>query len=302
MRYIQLFSVLALTACALPVQHPDFTGLPASADPSDFTCCADPERHPDWFAALAIALARPMAPIFVGDGPSLLAQYPEAISRLAAKARPLDLLVLSSKSHMSSRMLPGWFTHSAVYLGTEAQLRAAGLWDAPSVQSFHDHIREGRTIVESVPGGVRLHRLEDVLGERDAAALLRPTLSPSARRAAAEQALCFVGRDFDYAYDASECQALACSEVILRSYPELRFPIRTAYQVPSLLPDDIAAKAIRGDQIRIVDYIRATETGWDAPGIRGAMEDIAGFWGPTPIGPTAPVQMSDELLPCAKGL
>lgn len=294
-----LLATLTLAGCTLPVVDPSFTGLAPDADPATFECCHDPERQPAWFGIFARDVAEPLAPLFEsGDDSGLMAAFPAAGKRILAQAQPLDLLVFSSKSHLSSRMLPGWFTHSAVYVGSESQLRAAGLWNAPGMARFHDDIRAGKIVVEGVAGGVRHASWTQALGSRDAVALLRPTVSPGDRRASLARALAMVGVNFDYYYDMETCDSLACSEVVCRSLPALSFPIRETYGTKVLLPDDIAAKAIRGEDLRVVDYVRADETGWTPAGLRGAMSDIAGFWGPMETAKKGPVVASQDLEVC----
>lgn len=297
--FIGLALGVALGACTLPNLDPGFQGLSEGADPKDFRCCEDPDRQPKWFADLARSVAEPLDPVFnSGSSTGFLAPFEAAKTRIASQARAFDILTLSSKSHLTSRMLPGWFTHSAVYLGTEAQLKAAGLWSLPELDPFRADIRAGNVIIESVGSGVRLTSWSALFAERDAVALLRPDPTKVHDRDTLQRALSLVGKPFDFYYDLSTCDRLACSEVICRSFPAVDFPIRTVAGTQSLLPDDIAAKAIRGEDLRVVDYVRATDASWNAPGLTGAMEDVAGFWGDMEQAPKAPVQSSADFGTC----
>lgn len=297
-RFILLVVLSTLAACTLPDVHPEFAGLSPDADPTRFTCCADPERQPLWFANAVRDLGAALEPISSDDGKAgLLAAQPAARARVAAEAQPFDILVFAAKSQVVSRMIPGWFTHSGTYLGTEAQLRAAGLWNEPAFARYRDDIRAGRVVVDSVPPAVRLASLDEVLSGRDAVLITRPELSRTEKRRGLDTMLALVGRPFDFRFDASTCDTLACTEVVCRSFPSLGFPVREAFGAYALFPDDIAAQAIRGEGLRVVDYVRATETAWSAPGLRGAMEDVAGFWGPQ-SGPPAPVTMGRDLGTC----
>ena len=297
-RFILPLILATLAACTLPNVHPDFAGLPPDADPAQFTCCADPERQPLWFANAVRDMGAALEPVSSDDGKAgLLAAQPAARARVAAQVQPFDILVFAAKSQIVSRMIPGWFTHSGTYLGTEAQLRAVGLWNDPALAPYRDDIRAGRTVVDSVPPAVRLATLDEVLSGRDAVLITRPDLSQRERRRAMGTMLSLVGRPFDFHFDMSTCDSLACTEVVCRSFPTLGFPVREAFGAYALFPDDIAAQAIRGDGLRVVDYVRATDTTWAAPGLRGAMEDVAGFWGPQ-SGPPAPVTTGRDLAAC----
>lgn len=275
-------AVLLIASCTLPNVDPDFEGLPADTDPKTFTCCEDPERQPLWFVDLGFRKSEEMAPFFSGgENSGLLAGLSEAQSHISSRAQPFDILVFSSKSQMSSRMLAGWFTHSAIYFGTEAQLKALGLWSHPAVKPHQAAIRAGKIIAESNPEGVHLSSLADILNEKDAVALLRPDISRAAKSKALDVALSAIGSRFDHYYDLETCDEYACSELICKSLPSLNFPVREIYGRWMLVPDDIAARAIRGEGLQLVDYVRATRNGtWSANGAPGAMNDVAAFWGP----------------------
>lgn len=302
-RFLPLVMSVFLAGCALPVVHPDFETMPADADPDTFECCNAPNRYPQAFVDFAMPLVEPFFPLFMsGSSPAGLAPHPEAGERIARQAQPMDLLLLSSKSHFTSRYLPGWFTHSAVYLGTEAQLRTAGLWNDPAVLPYRDKIRAGYTIVEAMPSGIRFNAMDPLHWERDAALLARPTLTAAERRTALRQALGSLQHGFDFFYDVRSCDKLACTEVVLRAMPQLDFTIREVNQQIALLPDDIAAQAVRGDRLRVVDYVRVDGDSWESTGRRGVMEDLSKYWGPIPDKPQTAVYHSGDLERCEPGV
>lgn len=299
-KFATFIFLLFVAGCTLPVEHPDFKGLPPDTRPETFTCCQDPARHDTMFADLALFVSEPLSPMFLAEeGSGRLARHPESVDRIARRARPFDMLVFSSKTQTSSRMLPGWFTHSAIYIGTEAELRDAGFWSHPAVVPHRDAIRAGHVLVEGVAPEVMLSRLDTVLGKKDAVALVRPaSLKRAEKSDVLTRAMGFVGRPFDYSYDLQSCDRLACSEVLARAYPTIEFPVRQAERMLVLLPDDIAAKAIRREELAFIDYIEATDDGYSARGQTGAMERIAAFWGPAPVAPVARVCSSRALPVC----
>ncbi|MBV7377848.1 YiiX/YebB-like N1pC/P60 family cysteine hydrolase [Maritimibacter dapengensis] len=298
-RFHALLGAFLLASCGLPIEHPDFTGLPPTLQAKDFHCCADPDRHPAWFTEVAMTMSEPLEPLFdPGPNSGYLSHDPRAMARIAAQAQPLDMLTLAAKSHLGSRFFSGWFTHTALYLGTEAQLREAGLWTHPSIVPHHAEIRSGKIVIEGVATHVRLATLDEILSQRDAAALIRTNLSTRDKGRAASRALSLLNYPFDYFFDLNTCDAFACTEVLARAFPTLDFPIRTMQGYQVLLPDDVAAKAIRGEQMRIVDYVEGNGTDWHAPGLEGAMYRIAAFWGPAPVGPVAAVTSSLDLAAC----
>lgn len=283
---LALLPALALVAgCGLRQVDPDFRGLPADADPARFTCCHDPERYPEAFVDLSLSVA-PVAlvlnPLDIGDRPGLLTGKTEAHAHITETARPLDLVLLSNKSYIGGRMVPGRFTHSAVYLGSEAELRQVGLWDTPEFLPLHDEIRAGKVFIEAVRPLVRMVTPQELL-QVDAVALLRPDLNLSVRRRAAKTLISKLGLPFDYWFDNRTPDVLACTELIGLAMPELDFTITTAYGRPAAMPDDVVAQAIRGENMTLVEHIRGVEGGgYVIEDARPVMEDIAAFWGPDP--------------------
>jgi hypothetical protein len=90
-------------------------------------CCENAERQPQWL----VDLVKPIAP---GLGTAIghvtwrngyILSREDAHQAIRAEIRPLDIVVVSSKGRMSGHTIPGLFGHALIYIGTEAELRAA---------------------------------------------------------------------------------------------------------------------------------------------------------------------------------
>ncbi|GKY88078.1 YiiX/YebB-like N1pC/P60 family cysteine hydrolase [Sinisalibacter aestuarii] len=284
-----LLAGVLLAGCSnlgLPQVHRDFAGLPADADPKSFTCCHDPERWPEAVANLSLAIA-PVAlelnPLDDGDIPGTLTGKTEAHQHIVDTARPLDLLLFANKTYIGGRFVPGRFTHSAIYLGTERELRAAGLWNDPAFVPLHDQIRAGQIFLEAFRPEVRLIDPATLL-QTDSVAILRPRLSPGQRREAARRGVSKLGVPFDYWFDSRTTDTLACTELIAYAMPWIQFEETVSYGRPAVMPDSMVAQGIRGEGLSFVEHVRGVEGGgYVVEGPRGAMQDIAAFWGPPPV-------------------
>lgn len=250
-----------LTACGTPDPGevtPQLVGTPLEG------CCLSAEAYP----RPLIALADPAAPLIgrtVGAivmRPGYL-ESPEAQAAVQAPLRPLDLLVVSSKGRLSGHALPGTFSHVVIYLGTEAELRALGVWMHPAVVPYHAAIRAGETFIESDSPGVHLSTAETVL-ETDAAVVLRPQLGGrSHKRQAAVNLFHHIGQRFDFWFDNDTSDQIYCAELALVSMPGLDLPTRMLYGRRSVVPNDVVAQAAVGKgKLKLVRYVRGTRTGW----------------------------------------
>ena len=63
------------------------------------------------------------------------------------------------------------------------------------------------------------------------------------------------------------------------AYPSIWFVTRPAYGEVMLFPDDIAAQAIRGEDLQVVSYIVGTDGGYRRQSVTSLMYNIAAFWG-----------------------
>lgn len=274
---------LALAGCGQAAYQPLAAPVPPASQAAGFHCCHDPERMPGWFVDIAKEAAEELTPVLARfdahDG--MMAPYPEARAAVMTGARPFDVIVVSNKGRKSGSLITGHFTHAAIYLGTEDELRAAKLWTRPAMAPLRDDIRAGRVILESIATGVHMVSPETLL-DTDAATRLRPTLSRAEKIRALDAMAQYVGAPFDPLFDMCSEDKVACTELLARVLPGQEYPLRHAYGSQVLIPDDIVAKAIRGDRARLMSYAFATPDGWEKGDITDAMAHIRAFWGPSP--------------------
>ncbi len=289
--FLAALAALGLLSACAPAVDPAFTGITPDTDPKTFTCCANPERIPAPIAKIGFDLSPAFSPL-VSAAPirqGYLTAAPDAWSYLLDQARPLDILLTSGKNWIPGQVITGRFTHSAVYLGTEAQLTALGLWNDPLIVPHHDEIRAGNIIIEGVSGGAKLNDAPHIF-DTDGALMVRPKLAnTAARRKAVKRLFSRLGVPFDYTFDVSTCGQLACTEMVAQSMPQVGFLVRKAYDYLVLMPDDIAAQSIRGENLRVVAYARGTAEGWTKGSQFDAMQDIAASWGPVPKDAPKPI-------------
>lgn len=199
--------------------------------------------------------------------PGWLEDDPEAWTALLDRARPLDVILIGNDSRLSGLSGPGLFGHAAIYLGTEAQLRALGIWDDPAVVPFHPDIRKGKVAIEALDIDVHLSG-PPALFETDHMALLRPRAISAARKRTAAIALFReIGAPFDFHFDNGDPSQIYCTELIDRVLPELRLPAREIYGRELILPDDVAARVLTGEvPMDLVLFIRGYPVGWRSLG------------------------------------
>ena len=283
-----LLSVLILSACAHTEVKRGFVEEIAKVAPAGFHCCAEPEKfYPVGLTKTAFALAERVGPqvsakMYGGyqetQFPGRLSGNVRAEAALTEQLQPLDLVFTGNKSYIWGKIIPGRFSHGVVYLGTEAQLRRAGLWDLAALAPLRDDIRAGRLFIEAVTPAVGTLPLDQLI-QNDAAAILRPQLGDTARRQAYAALANNLGVPYDFSFEVATTDRLACTELINLAMPGLRFATQEAYGGRVILPDTVVAQAIRGERMRVVGYMVGTGSGFAWRNTQSLMADIAAYWG-----------------------
>lgn len=279
---------LVLSACAHTKVGPGFIDEIAAVSPAQFTCCADPEGfYPEALIETAFALAERQGAQVAGKMyggyqekgfPGRLAGNAAAEAAMRAHLKPFDLVFTGNKSYIWGKIIPGRFSHVVIYLGTEAELRAAGLWSLPALDPLRDDIRAGRVFVEAVTPVVGTVGLARVM-ESDAVAILRPSLTPGARHRALATFAASLGKPYDYTFEVASTDRLSCTELVALAMPELAIATRLAYGHRVIFPDEIVSQAVRGERMRVVGYMVGTEGGFAWRNTHSLMADMAAYWG-----------------------
>ena len=143
------------------------------------------------------------------------ADYRVALPTLAVG----DVLLSRCRGEVSNCVIPGFYTHAALYIGEERVLEATG-------------------------AGVHTSDLVDFVMRKDFIAILNPAFaSPAIEKKAAQIAVGAEGRPYDYGFTSSE-DAFYCAELIAWSYSEAMKPGESPFEyrltlgVPTVTPQD----------------------------------------------------------------
>lgn len=291
---IALFLVfgLVLSACSYARVSADFPQEAKRMKPDTFECCFDPEKfYPAPLMYIGLGLANTFGPTLsealYGNYeettyPGLLAGKGDAHAAILAKLKPLDILLVSNHSYIAGRMMVGRFSHSLVYIGTESQLRAAGLWNRPALLPFHDDIRAGKTLIEATSPDVHLIAPHKAF-ETDQVLALRPSLASEDRPMVLDKLMSIMGKPFNYQFGIDpNGERFSCTGVVAYAMPGLGFTYRKVYGQTVVMPDDVAAQAVRGEGLTPLIYVAGTEDGYAKRSIYALMVEIAAYWGIPP--------------------
>jgi hypothetical protein len=177
---------------------------------------------------------------------------PADAERIKKELRAGDILLEKTPFRLTDRFIPGFWGHAAVWVGTEQELKALGLWDDPVVKPYRKQISEGRLVVEALRTGVTMNSLEHFMNIDDLGVLRQRDLDDAERGAVIIRALRQVGKAYDFNFDVESTNRVVCSGLVYLAYAKIPWDsVRTLGRV-TFSPDNVAVKALPGGPLDVV--------------------------------------------------
>lgn len=155
------------------------------------------------------------------DGRTLITA--DQLAALRPRLQPGDILIERRNWYLSNAFLPGFWPHSALYVGTVEDLRRLGLDQdprvAPHLAKFGQVDAAGHppACIEAISEGVVFTTVEHSIGEADSVAILRPKLPPEQVKEIIARAFSHAGKPYDFDFDFFSSDKLVCTEVVYRA-------------------------------------------------------------------------------------
>ncbi len=123
------------------------------------------------------------------------------LSIVHQQLQPGDIILTRRNGFISNLFIPGYWTHSALYIGPDAE----------------EYIKNDPCVIEAISEGITLRTLEESL-QANAFIIFRPIVPKEDINVAIENAFSQIGKPYDYDFDFSTHDKLSCTELIYRSY------------------------------------------------------------------------------------
>jgi len=201
----------------------------------------------------------------------------EVLADVSNNLKAGDILLEKTPFRLTDKMIPGYWGHAAVWVGTEAELKELGIWENPVVVRHRDAIREGRLVVEALRSGVEMNSLEHFLNIDSIGVLRKPDLSREGRATTIIQALRQVGKPYDFNFDVESKGRVYCSKLVYLSYSGIDWPTKRSLGRTTFTPDDVAVKAARDKTLELVTFYHDGQRVSDTPTVR--MAELMGVAG-----------------------
>jgi Permuted papain-like amidase enzyme, YaeF/YiiX, C92 family len=187
---------------------------------------------------------------------------------LISQMKPLDILLEKTPFRLTDKFIPGYYGHIGIWIGTERELREAGVWnELPHYYKmaqerysyegppFQETIRQGGHIVEALRSGVEINTLRHFLNIDDLV-VLRVTECP---KGSPRSRICLtsrqkhesllevfkqIGKNYDFNFNVNTETEIVCSELAYRTFFDIDFQTTKIMGKHSISPEQVL---LRGD-------------------------------------------------------
>ena len=225
---------------------------------------------------------------FIGTFVNLSSKYTERKGKLYqdrnAKENILshlqigDILIVKTPFYLTDKMIPGYWSHTAIWIGDEAELRALGIWNTKIVKKYHKEIKTSHLIAEAQRKGTTLSTIEHFLNVDDIA-ILRNTqkLSNKEKIKIITLTLRQIGKEYDFNFDVETTDKIVCSQLVYLAYTDIQWPTDNILGRYTISPDNIATKVSKGKELKtILLYLNGKKVGKDLDKIMIKKLDLQG--------------------------
>jgi hypothetical protein len=167
----------------------------------------------------------------------------------------LDVLMENTPNHATSKYIPGFWTHAAIYAGTEEDLKFYGIWDHPFVQKHQERIRAGANVIEGLRSGVEINPIKSFKDADTFAAIrLKQKLSYEETKAHLLRAFAQVGKVYDFSFDIQSGKQIVCSELHYITFTGIHFNTSRILGRQTISIDQIAEQALTNRYFNVITF------------------------------------------------
>lgn len=174
---------------------------------------------------------------------------------------PMDIIIEKTGFTLTDKMIPGYFGHIAIWLGTEQQLKEIQLWNHPTIVPFQNRIKHGYSILETDRKGTHLKTLKEFfdIDEIAVASIIDfSELTIENKIVLYDNALAQLGKEYDFNFDVETSDKLVCSELLYQVFGAIHWPTDNYLKRNTISPDNVLSLTLyKNSPISLSYYLGA---------------------------------------------
>lgn len=184
-----------------------------------------------------------------------LKSNPDFIPNIKKQLKVLDILMERTPARATSNFIPGFWTHAAIYVGNEEDLRFYGIWDHPLVKPYQERIKNGANVIEALRSGVEINPVEN-FGEADTVSTLRIKIPLTDEQIKTHllKAFAQLGKVYDFAFDIQSGEKIVCSELHYIIFTEVPFNTSRILKRQTISVDQVAEQGLTNRYFEVINF------------------------------------------------
>lgn len=200
---------------------------------------------------------------------------------ISARLKPLDIIFEKNSHKLTDYLIPGYWGHNAIWLGTKEQLIELGVWQSKALEPFRQQIESGNSIFEMRRHGAVFSRLDEWV-DVDAFASIRVRgLLDKAENSLLKIFVNLneqVGKKYDFGFSVDSTNKVTCSEVVYLAYGDYKWPTKKILGRATVGPNEIAELIFYKDSpLELIDFVMADDEGVPKSRKKEVLAELMGF-------------------------
>ena len=193
--------------------------------------------------------------------------------------QPYDIILSKSPSHLTDKLIPGYFGHAAIWLGPGIMNKLL-----TGEEKRKDRLKFGinkKSVVEAIRSGVKTSSLEEFADGEDFLILRLKDISELQKEAIIDNSRKQLRKDYDFIYDFESPETISCTELIYLAYDFIDWQVRYFGSEYYISPDDLPLTAFKNGDLKFPVFIK-NETVYENPSklfmqrLLGVPDEMAG--------------------------
>ena len=193
----------------------------------------------------------------------------QVVANVRSVIQPGDFLLEKTPFRLTDKLIPGHWGHAAVYLGTDAELEALGVWsrieqlrDAgdfyftqAKIDELRQQIKDGKVIDEALRDDVQLNTIEHFLNIDDLAIMHDTNEVTEDKINRIILTMRQLGKEYDFKFDVETSIKIVCSELIYATDILHTWPTENTAGINTISPDNVATKSVEDNTIYTIPLL-----------------------------------------------
>ncbi|MBU2964709.1 YiiX/YebB-like N1pC/P60 family cysteine hydrolase [Amphritea sp. 2_MG-2023] len=152
----------------------------------------------------------------------------KAAGRILGNLQPLDIIFEKKSYKLTNYVIPGFWGHNAIWLGTKQQLLERGLWKAKELEPFREQIESGNSIFDVRRKGITFASYQKWMNLDNFAQVRVKNIKMRSNRELlkiykilADQ----IDKKYDFSFDVDSASRITCAEIVYFAYGDISWPL-----------------------------------------------------------------------------